>query len=341
MEEIMKVEKNKESGQREKLRKLQEIAASARDMEENSQNVSGILYQEYSLESRKGRQFYESLEDECLLRLLRERAKELDHSPSQKEVFWVLREYLRKRFGKWPYALEAAGLKRSSGSGGSSWNRMEEERRRYHRLLGELRQEAKKLCRIPHPSDVPELCAELKKFQKNWSTVVQDAGLSAEFFEKYAVYQVEDLDERSRNYLMEIRRKAEETGRPPRKSEVPREVQEILTASCKSWRNALYQVGLEPVVRIHPFSSTYIDYRKTSRSRQHSRALYDCCYLLVNPDERTVSDLGKLREIREKLGRDPEKKEVPKELWKRLQKACGSWTNVLYQLRHGGGCGTP
>ena len=74
----MKVEKNKESGQREKLRKLQEIAASARDMEENSQNVSGILYQEYSLESRKGRQFYESLEDECLLRLLRERAKELD-----------------------------------------------------------------------------------------------------------------------------------------------------------------------------------------------------------------------------------------------------------------------
>ena len=69
MEEIMKVEKNKESGQREKLRKLQEIAASARDMEENSQNVSGILYQEYSLESRKGRQFYESLEDECLLRL--------------------------------------------------------------------------------------------------------------------------------------------------------------------------------------------------------------------------------------------------------------------------------
>ena len=97
----MKVEKNKESGQREKLRKLQEIAASARDMEENSQNVSGILYQEYSLESRKGRQFYESLEDECLLRLLRERAKELDHSPSQKEVFWVLREYLRKRFGKW------------------------------------------------------------------------------------------------------------------------------------------------------------------------------------------------------------------------------------------------
>ena len=91
----MKVEKNKESGQREKLRKLQEIAASARDMEENSQNVSGILYQEYSLESRKGRQFYESLEDECLLRLLRERAKELDHSPSQKEVFWVKSEAKR------------------------------------------------------------------------------------------------------------------------------------------------------------------------------------------------------------------------------------------------------
>ncbi len=337
----MKAEKNKDSRQREKLRKLLEIAASARDMEEYRQDVSSVLYQEYSLEAQKGRQFYESLEDEYLLKLLRERAKELDHSPSQKEMFWVLREYLRKRFGKWPYALEAAGLKRSSGSGGSSWNQMEEGKRRYRRLLGNLRQEAKKLCRIPHPSDVPELCAELKKYQKNWSAIVQDAGLTAEFFEKYAVYLVEDLDETSRNYLMEIRKKAEETGRPPRKSEVSREVQETLTASCKSWRNALYQVGLEPVVRIHPFSSTYIDYRKISGSRQHSRALYDCCYLLVNPDEKTVSDLQKLQEIREKLGRDPDKKEVPKELWKRLQKVCGSWTNVLYQLRHGGGCGTP
>lgn len=45
---------------------------------------------------------------------------------------------------------------------------------------------------------------------------------------------MKDLDERSRNYLMEIRRKAEETGRLPRKSEVPREVQKYLRQAVKA-----------------------------------------------------------------------------------------------------------
>ena len=337
----MNAEKSISSGQKEKLQTLLRSAASAGDMDQGRQETSGFLYQEFSLETRKGRSFYAGLEDELLLELLRKRAGELDHSPSQKEVFWVLREYIRKRFRKWPYALETAGLKRSSGSGGKSWSEMEEDKKRYRSLLGQLRQEAKELCRIPHPSDVPELCTKLKKYEKDWGAIVRAAGLNAEFFEKNAVYPVEDLDEISGRYLREIRKKAEETGRPPRKSEVPREVQETLIASCKSWRNALYQVGLEPVVRIRPFSSTHIDHRKNPGSRHHSQALYDCCYRLVNPDETTVSDLQKLQEIRETLGRDPEKKEVPKELWKRLQKVCGSWTNVLYQLRHSGGCKTP
>lgn len=329
----MNTGKNMNSGRKEKLQILLKTAASAGDMDQGRQETSGFLYQEYSLDTQRGRSFYRGLEDDLLLKVLRERARELDHSPSQKEVFWVLREYIRKRFRRWPYALEAAGLKRSSGSGGKSWNEIEEEKRQYRALLGQLRYAAKELCRIPHPSDVPELCEKLKKYEKEWGTVVQAAGLDTEFFEKNAVYLVEDLDETSRNYLREIRRKAEETGRPPRKSEVPGKVQEVLIASCKSWRNALYQVGLEPVVRIRPFSSTYIDYRNDSGSRYHSRTLYDCCYRLVNPDETTVSDLQKLQMIRDQLGRDPEKKEVPKELWKRLQKVCGSWTNVLYQLK--------
>lgn len=330
----MSTEGKVSSGQKEKLQTLLQAVASASDMDQGRQETSGFLYQEFSLETQRGRNFYAELEDSVLLELLRERARELDHSPSQKEVFWVLREYIRKRFRRWPYALEAAGLKRSSGSGGRSWSEMEEEKKRYRVLMGMLRQKAKELCRIPHPSDVPELCAELRKYEKDWSVIVQAAGLDAEFFGKNAVYLVENLDETSERYLREIRRKAEETGRPPRKSEVPREVQETLIASCKSWRNALYQVGLEPVARIRPFSSTHIDYRQVSGSRNHSQALYDCCYLLVNPDETTVRDLQKLQEIREALGRDPEKKEVPKELWKRLQKVCGSWTNVLYQLKH-------
>ena len=168
----MSTEGKVSSGQKEKLQTLLQAAASARDMDQGRQETSGFLYQEFSLETRKGRNFYGELEDSVLLGLLRERARELDHSPSQKEVFWVLREYIRKRFRRWPYALEAAGLKRSSGSGGRSWSEMEEEKKRYRVLLGMLRQKAKELCRIPHPSDVPDLCAELKKYEKDWSVIV-------------------------------------------------------------------------------------------------------------------------------------------------------------------------
>lgn len=324
--------KKTEARWEKKLCQLLKTASEAKEMEEGSQERSGVLYREFSLETPKGREFYRELPDSVLLELLRSRARELDHSPSQKEMFWVLREYIRKRFRRWPYALEAAGLKRASGAGGKSWKQMEEEQEQYRQLLWQLRQQAKELCRIPHPSDAPELCAKLKSYGKDWGAIVQDAGLNEEFFEKHAVYLVKDLDETSRGYLQEIRRKAEETGRPPRKNEVSKQVQETLTASCKSWRNALYQVGLEPVVRIRPFSSTKLEPSEISGSRHHNQTLYDCCYYLVNPDEQTAGDLNKLREICERLGRIPEKKEVPTELRKRLQNVCGSWTNVLYQL---------
>lgn len=336
----MKPETTKE----DKLKKLREAAAEAGEMEEGREEGSD-LYRMYSPDTPEGKNFYESLTDAQLLGILRDRAKELDHSPSQKEMFWVYREYLRKRFRRWPYALEAAGLKRTCGSGGKSWKQMEQEQEHYQSLLKKLRAEAEKLCRIPHPSDVPGLCEELGHYEKNWSTVIQNAGLDAEFFRKHALYRIEDLDETSKAYLDEICEKARQYGRAPKKSEVSKEVQTVLVRSCRSWRNALYQIGLEPVERIHPFSSTFIDCRKVPDSRQHSRALHDCCYRLVNPPEETVRDLGELKEICQSLGRIPEKKEVRKELRTRLTKVCGSWTNVLYQLKAeeteistGGGC---
>lgn len=324
----MKPETTKE----EKQKKLKEAAAGAGNMEEGREDGSE-MYRMYSLDTAEGKNFYESLTDEQLLDILKNRAKELDHSPSQKEMFWVYREYLRKRFRRWPYALEAAGLKHTCGSGGKTWAQMEQDRECYRGLLKELRAEAGKLCRIPHPSDVPELCIRLRHYEKNWSAVIQAAGLDAEFFRKHALYRIENLDEVSKAYLNEIREKARQYGRAPKKSEVSKEVQTVLTRSCRSWRNALYQIGLEPVERIRPFSSTFIDCRKVPDSRQHSRALHDCCYKLVNPSEETVRDLDELKEICHSLGRIPEKKEVQKELRIRLTKACGSWTNVLYQLK--------
>lgn len=71
-----------------------------------------------ALATYTGKQLYKNLTDEQLLFILRQIADILGYSPSQKEVFWVLREYIKLRFKKWPYALSAAGLNKSAGCGG-------------------------------------------------------------------------------------------------------------------------------------------------------------------------------------------------------------------------------
>lgn len=49
--------------------------------------------------------------NEELLSILREAADRLGRNPSKKEVFCVYRVFLIERFGNWPRALIAAGLK--------------------------------------------------------------------------------------------------------------------------------------------------------------------------------------------------------------------------------------
>ncbi len=39
----------------------------------------------------------------------------------------MLREYIRERFQKWPYALKAAGLSKAAGKGGKSLSKQQEE----------------------------------------------------------------------------------------------------------------------------------------------------------------------------------------------------------------------
>lgn len=60
---------------------------------------------------REGRAVYQSFSDQELLDILRRAAEELGHLPSQKEVFCVHRDYIRRRFKNWPTALRAAGLR--------------------------------------------------------------------------------------------------------------------------------------------------------------------------------------------------------------------------------------
>lgn len=84
-----------------------------------SDDRESLIWQNYALNTPRGKQIYASFTDEELLNVLREEAKKLGHSPAQKEIFWPLRIYIKIRFKKWPYALTKAGLSKSAGSGGA------------------------------------------------------------------------------------------------------------------------------------------------------------------------------------------------------------------------------
>ena len=53
---------------------------------------------------------------------------------------------------------------------------------------------------------------------------------------------------------------------------------------------------------------------------------------ILHLDPETAEDLAFIRNMAEKLGRPPRRREVPPEIRKRLQEACGSWSNALFQL---------
>lgn len=314
--------------------KLMELSEQCEDKEEGKTDKNSPIYKCYDLQTVNGKRFYRQLKDRQLLDILRKTAIRLDHSPSQKEVFWVWREYIRKRFQKWPYALEAAGLKKASGAGARSLIEIEQEKESYRILLKEVRKRAEHLCRIPHPQDIPELCSQLKKYQKDWKDVIRDAGIDQDFFQRNSLQKIENLEPEYVAALEEILNLSKTLGRSPMKSEVETEKKEKLVARCGSWRNMLYQIGLEPVVRMNPFPSTQIGKTEGKKERLHRKELYDCYYRVLNPDIQTRKDLEELYRLQKLRNRLPHKKEISPELRKRLQNSCGSWANALYQLRY-------
>ena len=55
-------------------------------------------------------------------------------------------------------------------------------------------------------------------------------------------------------------------------------------------------------------------------------------YRLLKLDPQTQADLALVRKLAQQLGHPPGRREVPAEVRMRLQKACGSWSNALFQL---------
>lgn len=288
--------------------------------------VSPDQRQAFDLATREGTDFYRALTDEDLLTALRQAAARLGHSPAQREVFWVWRTYLRQRFGKWPAALQAAGLSRSAGAGGVSLARMESDYQQNQALLDQVAQAAKALGRVPHPGDLPQICQALGRKYATWGEVLSAAGVRRE----QTVRKLEGLDGETVRQLEVLRAQAQALGRAPLRSEVDAPLRAALTAACGSWRNALYQIGLEPVIHITPFSGARLGGQ--GPRRRHGTALHDCYYRVLNLENEDRARLEEVRALSQRLGRAPKRGEVPAALRKALQTACGSWSNALFQL---------
>lgn len=313
---------------------LLQISKTSGHNEAGREDEASDIRNRFSLSCADGKQLYKHLSDKQLLQVIKERAAELEHSPSQKEVFWVWREYIKLRFKKWPYALTAAGLPKNAGEGGRTLLQAEEAKSGRAQIITMLREKAKRLGRLPHPCDLPEMSAELSKYRYTWKEMIQAAHLDQDFFIKNSLYKIMDLEEEYRQYLQKIYLRAYILGRAPLRNEIEPKIKKKVVARCGTWRNTLYQIGLEPVVRIQPFSSACNNKRRSAIRLHHQNSLYDCYYRILNPDIQAEKDLRYIRSLAEKEKHLPTKNEVPADIRKRLQKSCGSWANALYQIQY-------
>ena len=115
-------------------------------------------------------------------------------------------------------------------------------------------------------------------------------------------------------------------------TEVDDKIKKPLLEEFGSWRSVLYQVDLEPVVRIHPFERYYVDHRKDMNRKKHSMNIRNCYYKLVEPSEKVIAYLEELSKLIDELGYVTDKTHVPAEMRKALIEECSSWANALYQI---------
>ena len=211
--------------------------------------------------------------DAELLEYLKETADRLGHSPAQKEIDPELRLLIKQRFGKWPYALQRAGLSKSAGKDGISVEQMEEERRQFEEAMARIRELTEELGRLPEMDELGDMVPYLKMRFATWAEVLKASGVDREWsheesVEKIAPYsgvylkdygkqsakraseelfKASNHDEVTQRQLGIVRRTAQRLGRAPLKSELPSGTYGDLLKKFGSLRNILYQIDMEPL----------------------------------------------------------------------------------------------
>nr|WP_315020823.1 hypothetical protein [uncultured Aminipila sp.] len=289
------------------------------------------IYEFSQINSGKGKVVYSNFSDEDLCQILKVKAKELGYVPAQKEVYWLYRIYIKRRFGNWPKALIAAGLSKKAGKCGDSYEKIKSNEQLEKELLSTLRQRAEELGRPPHMHEMKEIADYFKYKYNTWAELLEAACIDNQWKNWEPVYKVKDLSEEEAKLLGYIHKKATELGRPPMRTEITNGIREKLKKRCGTWRNILYQIDLEPIQKIKPFNSTYLDGRR-NKLIKHSELLEGSVFKLVNPDEETVNQFEILKNKADKIKRPLVKSEIPKEVYSNLITQCVNYRNILYQI---------
>lgn len=314
---------------------LEALASKAAEVGELEFNVEltehKVLMSIYKIKSITGKEIYESLSDEDLCDSIRSRAKELDHVPTQKEVYWIYHMYIKHRFGNWPKALKAAVMSTKAGSGGHSFKIIEEREKQCQEFLNQIREKADELHRPPHLTEMKDCVEGLKHKYDTWNQVLEAAGVNQQWKNKHMIFVVKDFTEEEKLLLEEIKDKALKLGRSPLRKEIENDVKEKLKIKCKTWRNTLYQIGMEPIEKPKSFSETYLDDRK-NKEKHHTEILSNGLYKVLKLSKKEKEYLIELKKIVNELERAPIKEELPEDVYSGLMQVCGSYRNVLFQV---------
>lgn len=150
--------------------------------EDTGNSEKRMPYASLTLSSGLGRAVYASYSDEDLLAVLHDAASRLGRAPTQNEVFSLYRIYLKARFGTWPAALKAAGMRRLPMPDliMPDWAQLMAEEPETCGALEAVAHHRHRLGYPPRKRDVPQAKALCERF-RSWENVIA----AAESFEKW------------------------------------------------------------------------------------------------------------------------------------------------------------
>lgn len=279
-------------------------------------------YRDYAPDKPLGRAICESYSIQELAAILTERAKELGRTPTQQDIFPLYRAYLKRRFGTWPAALRAAGLRygMEKQSVTADWMAVLIQQPEAGWALLAL-SERWVTCGVPPlRREIPE--AELLRTHFGaWNQVLMAAKTLDQWLEAHPLHTEPPEPEQ----IKELEGLAGRLGRTPLREEVPEPLRLKLRTGWRSWGSILEAAGLTPLSG---------DEEARAKWEYQQRICAGSCLLTLiqAPTAKQSKLLVRLEEICRGLGRSPLRAELSPSLRTELSENFGSLRNALFQL---------